>query len=180
MTMATADLDLLNEHQLRDLARQLLTRQTHHEQVLAETEAQITRKERLLSLKDTTIAQLKHEIAVLRRFQFGKKSEQVSGVQGSLLDEAVDADIAAIEEELNQLSGTPTLTEPRRQPKRAALPAQLPRLHIHHEPDSTTCACGCQMQRIGEDVSEKLDYIPGSPRWNAISGVNGHVVPVKR
>jgi len=29
---------------------------------------------------------------------------------------------------------------------------------IHHEPDSTTCQCGCERIRIGEDVSEKLDY----------------------
>lgn len=28
-------------------------------------------------------------------------------------------------------------------------------------PESTMCACGCQMQRIGEDVAEKLDYQPG-------------------
>jgi transposase len=32
---------------------------------------------------------------------------------------------------------------------------------IEHEPDSTTCACGCALQRIGEDVAEKLDYTPG-------------------
>ena len=32
---------------------------------------------------------------------------------------------------------------------------------IHHEPDTTQCACGCQLQRIGEDVSEKLDYTSG-------------------
>lgn len=25
----------------------------------------------------------------------------------------------------------------------------------------TTCKCGCQLKRIGEDVSEKLDYTPG-------------------
>jgi transposase len=51
--------------------------------------------------------------------------------------------------------------QPRQQPKRAALPAGLPRVDIHHEPDSTTCGCGCQLKRIGEDVSEKLDYTPG-------------------
>ncbi len=32
---------------------------------------------------------------------------------------------------------------------------------IHHEPDSTHCQCGCALKRIGEDVSEKLDYTPG-------------------
>src|SRR5450756_125563 len=43
----------------------------------------------------------------------------------------------------------------------AALPVGLPRVEIHHEPDSTTCGCGCQLKRIGQDVSEKLDYTPG-------------------
>lgn len=32
---------------------------------------------------------------------------------------------------------------------------------IHHEPQNTECACGCQLQRVGEDVSEKLNYTPG-------------------
>lgn len=41
------------------------------------------------------------------------------------------------------------------------LPAELPRTDIHHEPASTTCRCGCGLKRIGEDVSEKLDYLPG-------------------
>ena len=41
------------------------------------------------------------------------------------------------------------------------LPPELPRTEIHHEPESTTCTCGCQMQRIGEDIAEKLDYTPG-------------------
>ena len=37
----------------------------------------------------------------------------------------------------------------------------LPNARFGHEPDSTTCQCGCQMKRIGEDVAEKLDYVPG-------------------
>jgi len=152
--MATPDLDSLNEQQLRDLARQLLAR-------VDEKQSQIARRERLINLKDTTIAQLTHEIAVLRRFRFGKKSEQLSGVQGSLLEEAVAADIAAIEEELEQLTVEPRKTPSAQQPKRQALPPELPRIEIHHEPESSTCACGCQLERIGEDVAEKLDYIPG-------------------
>jgi transposase len=111
--------------------------------------------------KDAKIAQLTHEITALRRYQFGKKGEQLSGIQGSLLEEAVGADIAAIEAELEVLSGKPAMIRPVQQPKRAALPAQLPRIEFHHEPQSTTCQCGCQLQRIGEDIAEKLDYIPG-------------------
>ena len=46
-------------------------------------------------------------------------------------------------------------------PKRTQLPAHLPRRDVPHEPADTTCGCGQAMQRIGEDVAEKLDYQPG-------------------
>ena len=53
-------------------------------------------------------------------------------------------------------------TKTKGQAKRTPLPPELPRTEIHHEPESTTCACGCQMKRIGEDIAEKLDYTPGT------------------
>jgi transposase len=34
-------------------------------------------------------------------------------------------------------------------------------MEVRHEPERTVCSCGCAMKRIGEDVSEKLDYTPG-------------------
>ncbi len=46
-------------------------------------------------------------------------------------------------------------------PTRVALPKEQPRIEIRNEPDSTICGCGCALPRIGEDVSEKLDYLPG-------------------
>ena len=157
MVDATPDLDTLDTHQLRELARTLLATVSKQDKVLA-------RKDHDLHLKETTIAKLNHEIALLRRFRFGKKSEQLHGVQGSLLDEAVTADIAAIEQELNQLSSSPQTKAPTSAPKRMALPPTLPRIDIHHEPHDPTCSCGGQRQRIGEDVTEKLDYVPGVAR----------------
>ncbi len=79
----------------------------------------------------------------------------------NLLDEAIDADLAAIEVELEQLQPQATSEPLPQQPKRAALPAQLPRTEIRHDPQSTVCQCGCERVRIGEDISEKLDYTPG-------------------
>jgi transposase len=38
--------------------------------------------------------------------------------------------------------------------------AEFARTLIHHVPDNTHCPCGCVLKRIGEDVSEKLDYTP--------------------
>jgi hypothetical protein len=67
----------------------------------------------------------------------------------------------AIEIELAALSSQPKAETETSKPRRAPLPANLPRVEIRHEPDSTSCACGCELKRIGEDVSEKLDYTPG-------------------
>jgi transposase len=80
-----------------------------------------------------------------------------------MLFETLDTDIEALTAEIEQLNPTKLADDEgkKQQPKRTALPASLPRKEIRHDPDSTTCACGCQLQRIGEDVAEKLDYQPG-------------------
>ncbi|MFM1988780.1 MAG: hypothetical protein RJA99_1737, partial [Pseudomonadota bacterium] len=113
-------------------------------------------------LKQFKIDQLSHEMAVLKRWKFGGRSEQLQGEQKTLFDETFDADLVAIELELDALRGKPAAPEQKEIPKRAALPANLPRREIRHEPESTTCGCGCALKRIGEDVSEKLDYTPGT------------------
>ena len=81
--------------------------------------------------------------------------------QASLLEETLEADIAAMESEIEALATPEPVDRVRQQPKRTALPASLPRIKFRHEPDSSRCRCGCQLKRIGEDVSEKLDYTPG-------------------
>ena len=60
-----------------------------------------------------------------------------------------------------RLSEEQKAARPKQKPKRTPLPPELPRTLIHHEPDNTQCTCGCQLKRIGEDVREKLDYVPG-------------------
>ena len=148
MVVAHESLASLNEEQLRELAGDLISK--------------IANKDRELVYSSTKIDQLTHEIAVLKRWKFGRSREQLDAGQASLLDETIDADIAAIEQELQDLTpAAKTDIQTRQQPKRAALPAELPRVDVQHEPDSTTCQCGCQLKRIGEDVSEKLDYTPG-------------------
>ena len=106
------------------------------------------------------IEQLSHEIAILKRHKYAKRSEQISLAQGSLLDDLLNTDLETIDAELKALRPALTPDKPRQQPERAPLPAQFPRTVIRHEPESTQCACGCQLQRLGKDVSEKLDYTP--------------------
>uniref|UniRef100_UPI003D0D8D68 IS66 family transposase n=1 Tax=Vibrio sp. TaxID=678 RepID=UPI003D0D8D68 len=146
---AQPNLDKLSEEQVRALAAQLL--------VKVEQDAQTIRYQRALNDK------LTHEMAVLKRHNFARRSEALSVDQRSLLDEHIDGDIGGIEEELaragEQIAAP---TRKKRQPKRTPLPPELPRRVIKHEPDNTTCSCGCALKRIGEDISEKLDYQPGS------------------
>jgi transposase len=122
--------------------------------------ALLAQKENAIKHRDLKIAQLTHEMATLKRWTFGKGSEQVTGLQRSLLEEAIEEDLEAIAIELEELRSTPA-ERPKGTPKRVALPKELPRIEIRHEPDSTVCGCGCELKRIGEDVSEKLDYLPG-------------------
>ncbi|WP_217426264.1 transposase, partial [Pandoraea terrigena] len=88
-----ANLDHLSPEQLRTLAAELI--------------AKVGEKDRELHYRQTRIDQLTHEMAMIKRYQFGKRSEQLDSTQASLLDESIDADIAAIEEELAQLSTQP-------------------------------------------------------------------------
>ncbi|CAM5427419.1 hypothetical protein SSTU70S_04553 [Stutzerimonas stutzeri] len=154
-------LDHLPPEQLRALAAQLMQRvETLDHQVgtLGKTVETMGKK---INRDQAVIEKLTHEIAQLKRFKFAKRSEQLIPQQASLLDDLIDTDIAAIEAELQALQTAPAQTEKKQKPKRTALPAEFPRTLIHHEPDNTHCPCGCALKRIGEDVSEKLDYTPG-------------------
>ena len=146
-TAALDSLDSLSPQQLRTLAAELIVTAGKRDQELR--------------FRQTRIDQLTHEIPLLKRFRYGARSEQLNAGQASLLEESVDADLAAIETELDDLQDAAPESKPCQQPKRAALPAHLPRTDIYHEPDNLNCACGCLRVCIGEDISEKLDDTPG-------------------
>jgi transposase len=134
------DFDTLDEQQLRQALRS----------------AQQT-----VAFKQVVIDKLTHENAILKRLKFAAKSEVFSAEQKSLLDETLDADLAAVAAEIEQIQPRSKTGHEKQLPKRQALPAHLPRRDVHHEPEATDCRCGQPMQRIGQDVAEKLDYQPG-------------------
>ncbi len=157
----------MDADQLRQLSATLFERlQQQHRQLterdveLAARQAQILSRDEELKRKQLKIDQLTHEIATLNRWRYARRSEQLDAVQRSLLDESIDADIEAITLEIEALQ-IKAPAPPRAQPRRVALPASFPRREIRHEPEHTQCRCGCTLERIGEDVSEKLDYAPG-------------------
>tara|TARA_Y100000589_G_scaffold149516_1_gene142724 strand:+ start:940 stop:1299 length:360 start_codon:yes stop_codon:yes gene_type:complete len=104
------DINQLSTDQLRALATELMDSLDAKDQALG-------RKERELVRRNAIIEKLTHEVAILKRHKFARRSEQLDAVQGKLLDELIDSDLAAIEAELDQ-----EMTEERR----AARPKQKP------------------------------------------------------
>jgi transposase len=126
---------------------------------------------RLLIGRDEMIAKLMAEIARLKRWQYGRSAERV------------EESVAQLQLALDDLQGTGSaLKEPqppapsadestqgqeekrviafRRAPR--VFPAHLPRETIVHSPSSCRCPdCGSSMRKLGEDVSEMLDFVPG-------------------
>ena len=121
-------------------------------------QASLVQQQAQLAEKDFKITALTHELAYLKRIRYGKASEVLTGEQRSLFEEAVDMDLAAIEQELeNQTSVKPAS----KRAGRKALPPELPRIEHRHEPESCACGqCGANLVKIGEDVSEQLDVEP--------------------
>ena len=113
------------------------------------------------TFKQTKIDQLTHEMALLKRRKFATASEHLKGAQRQLFEETIEVDLEAMDLELKALQSPASNAVPKAIPKRAPLPAHLPRREVRHEPEVTVCGCGCALTRIGEDVSEKLDYQPG-------------------
>jgi transposase len=161
------DLAQMDAEKLRDLAASLIARLverdaqiTQHSAAISARDAQLAKRDEELKHKQLKIDQLTHEMATLKRWQYGRRSEQLDDLQRSLLDDSVDADITAIDLEIEALQEKAPAA-PKSKPRRVPLPASFPRRDVAHEPEHTQCSCGCGLERIGEDISEKLDYTPG-------------------
>ncbi len=134
------------------------------EMVMAQA-AVIAKRDDTIERKQSLITQLTAEIRRLRRQQFAARSEKMPDAQRQLFDEAMAADIAAVEAQLEsaQRDDAPQATAPAPAPKpaRRPLPADLPRVETRHEPAACDCAaCGAALVHIGDHVSEKLDCKP--------------------
>lgn len=133
----------------------------HEQAVVAEKEAFITDLKAL-------IEKLEGQVRDYRRTKFGPKSEKLDPAQLELALEDLEtaiaetqAQIAAVEEKIATSATDPEQKAPRKPRKARALPKSLPRVERVVDPDSIACPCGCgDMVRIGEDRTERLDYIP--------------------
>jgi transposase len=118
--------------------------------------------------------QLKLRLARLLRERFGASSEKVRGAI-----EQLELTLADLEEKIAETAPPvaaepiipPETDAPRRKPARKPLPEMLPRDVVEHAAPCACPKCGGSLRPLGEDVTEVLEYVPGSFR------VTRHVRP---
>jgi transposase len=131
------------------------------EQQVRSREAQLQHVRAELLSRDVLIEKLKIELVRLKRLRFGRSSEQL------------DAKIAQLELTLEELEASETqlaapiaatavtaLAAERAKPARKPLPVHLPRERIVHQDLCSCPECGGELKKLGEDVSEVLEYVP--------------------
>ena len=111
------------------------------------------------------IDDLNGQLYYLKRQLFGKKREKLNPAQRMLFEDLYNQLQSKLEQENKDTSKSP---KPRRKPNathkgRRPLPPELDREVIEIEPDEDekVCdTCDSPKQRIGEEITEKLDYVP--------------------
>ena len=160
-TFKAEDLKGLSKSAAIELATALLAQLTTQSEHLAQ-------REREIKFKDAKIERITFELARLKAWKFGAKTEAMNTQQRQMFEDTLAEDQASLEAQLLALqgessSGAPPQSKAPVRPRRQALPEHLRRVEHRHEPESTVCPspeCGQAMTRIGEDVSERLDIVP--------------------
>jgi transposase len=138
----------------------------------------VTQRDVTIKALRLTIEKLKIELTHLRRMRYGRSSEKMDAAQAQLellsaalaplvpVNAAVDDTTGAADSNVADLEGErKRRSKKSAQPALTGLPEHLPREDVVHSACAADCkcgACGTGLQQIGQDVSEVLDYEPGS------------------
>ncbi len=101
------------------------------------------------------IEKLRHQLAGHRAHRFGASSETAEQLQLALETSEIAAAAMTARMKLPDI-------EEKDKPKRRPIPDHIPRMEVELTPSTDACAdCGGRLRRIGEDVTEELEYVPG-------------------
>jgi transposase len=115
------------------------------------------------------IERLKIQLSRLRRWKFGRSSEQQE-LAIRQIELTLEALQAVVPEQMPPASNTAHAKaappRERRRPVRRALPEHLPRETVRHLSPEVKNGCGCtscggRLRKLGEDVAEMLEFVPG-------------------
>ena len=112
----------------------------------------------------TEIAKLRFQLARYRRAEFGRSSEKLAreAEQLELVIEVLESDQAERLATVSPMvSAAIESAMEAKKPARRALPEHLPREDMVHAAPCTCPACGSALRRVGEEITETLDYVPG-------------------
>lgn len=116
----------------------------------------------IVEKQDSEIQGLTDLVALLRRKQFGKSSEQIPAEQMGMFDET---EVEALNPEPEDEESIKVPEHERRRGKRLKLPGNLPRKEVIIDIEDKICPNdGEELKCIGEEVSEKLEIIPAKVR----------------
>jgi transposase len=124
----------------------------------------LTTHEQLLS-REREIEHLKLLLAKLHRMQFGRKSEKIERQieQLELRLEELESNRSEKEKPPDPAPITASSVATPAKPTRRALPDHLPRQTRTHLPEEKVCPqCQGELRKLGEDLSEVLEYVPAS------------------
>lgn len=126
----------------------------------------ISNLSKLTDKYEKEIKYLEEKNNLLLQKLFGRRSEKITLediFQGRLFDESEFCSIQN-DDEAEEISEPVTTVSSYTRKKRGRKPLSesLPRVDVVHDisEEEKHCACGCELKRIGEEVSEKLDIIP--------------------
>lgn len=101
------------------------------------------------------IEKLRHQLAGQRTHRFGSSSESIEQLQLAL--ETSEIAVAKMTAKLRLPD-----EEPKDKPKRRPSPDHIPRMEVELTIGGDDCAqCGGGLRRLGENVTEELEYVPG-------------------
>jgi len=126
--------------------------------LVIEQHAELLSHKAELASQKSEIDSLKLLIVKLKRMQFGTSSEKLARHIDQLELRLEDLETSRAAESV--LAARESIAR-LRQPVRRTLPAELPRETHTLLPEETVCPdCGGALDRLGEDVSEMLEYVP--------------------
>ena len=133
---------------------------TQHQDLLS-TQDRLTATEEQLRSRESEIEHLKLLIAKLHRMQFGRKSEKLGQQIEQLELRLEELQTNAAQDTKASWEACTHRSTASAKPVRRPLPDHLPRRTQTLEPPESKCPdCGGKLKKLGEDVSEMLEYLP--------------------
>lgn len=174
--MEISNLFCYNNPSFKGIKQQMQTAEPpKSDEVISNLRLEVSTLEDALTEANNKIKWFEEQIKLGKQRAFGKKSETSSVLQLSLFDDNECDEVTETVEPIDAEKEQITYERNKRKPKngRNIDTSKLPReRQIHDLSDADkTCACGCELKKIGEDVSEQLEYVP------AVLKVIEHVRP---